>query len=72
MEKDDKIPRKTLIKANFTLNNEGAKYYFTEALGSTTALANPTATNKYDYDSWGKVSTAQSSNNARLHRAKVR
>jgi RHS repeat-associated protein len=55
-----------VVKANFA-GTEGEKYYFTDALGSTTALANPSAsaTQKYDYDSWGKVSVTQnqSSNN---------
>ena len=57
-----------IVKANFTQNNEGEKYYFSDALGSTTALAsaNATATQKYDYDSWGKSSVVQNlpSNNA--------
>lgn len=48
-----------VVRADFAA--EGSKYYFNDILGSTTALAghvngNWTATNSYDYDSWGKIS----------------
>jgi RHS repeat-associated protein len=48
--------------------SEGARYYFSDALGSTTALAGQVgndwkATSRYDYDSWGVQSNTNNSNN---------
>lgn len=49
------------VRAEFYNGGEDSKYYFSDVLRSTTALAGKiagtwTATNRYDYDSWGKVS----------------
>lgn len=57
------------VRGEFFNQNEGAKYYFSDALGSTTALAGQvsgsyTATNAYSYDSWGKAASNQQSNNS--------
>lgn len=56
------------IRGEFFNQNEGARYYFSDALGSTTALAGNvsnswTATNSYAYDGWGKVTGAIGSSN---------
>ena len=56
-----------LIRAE--LGGEGERFYFTDALGSTTSLAQVTggaasATAKYEYDAWGKqISAVQVSAN---------
>jgi RHS repeat-associated protein len=56
-----------VVKGDFAA--EGSKYFFTNALGSTSALAgkvggNWTATNSYDYDSWGKATATGDTSNS--------